>query len=223
MGGKFSRFGEQHSTLNLPFSSTRFSGNPLYVPLDTIKAETTGPKGDLGRGGHVSASVSLGLGISVGHASVGSVEQIPSETEVALFSSVQDLRRSVGLRELERGDCNLISVLDSLVLALHELFEPKPLTTFKGKSFISHVFSVVNSFNPIGPREEQPISSAKVFAWSRGLGCEISPIKTHSAQKQAEVSVKESVILSSTDSDHGALKGIKSLASLNHDLVVHKY
>jgi hypothetical protein len=70
---------------------------------------------------------------------------------VALFSSVQDLRRSVGLRELERGDCSLSSVLDSLVPALHELPEPKPLTTFKGKAVISHVFSEVNSLNPIGP------------------------------------------------------------------------
>jgi hypothetical protein len=96
-------------------------------------AEPPWLEGDLGRGGTLSASLSLGVGNCVGHAYVVCAEQLLSETEVALFSSVQDLRRSVGLREMERGEYSLSSVLDSLVPALHEILEPKPLPTFKGK------------------------------------------------------------------------------------------
>jgi hypothetical protein len=63
-----------------------------------------------------------------------------------------------------------------------------------------------------GSREVQPVLVVKVFSWSHGLGCEISPVKTRSARKKDEFSLKEPVKFSSTEHDHGALRGIKTLA-----------
>jgi len=55
---------------------------------------------------------------------------------------------------------------------------------------------------------------SKGFVWSKGLGCELSPIKTCSACKRAELMVTEQVMLPSSYYELGAFRGIKSLARL---------
>jgi hypothetical protein len=59
---------------------------------------------------------------------------------------------------------------------------PTPIPTYQGRS-------VVRRIGPIGDSssiEWNGEGSGKEFSWSRGLGFEISPIKTRSARKKAE-------------------------------------
>jgi hypothetical protein len=54
--------------------------------------------------------------------------------------------------------------------------------------------------------------TGKDYAWSRGLGYEFSPIKTRSARKKVGTNTTFSAQQLSFNSEHGALRGMKSLA-----------
>jgi hypothetical protein len=60
-----------------------------------------------------------------------------------------------------------------------------------------------------------PISETtkdKSYAWSRGLGLELSPIKTRSARKRAGPTLPTASTSIPSTCDLGALRGLKSLA-----------
>jgi hypothetical protein len=61
--------------------------------------------------------------------------------------------------------------------------------------------------------ESQGLSSSSTTdpAWSRGLGFEVSPLKTRSARRKAGATLKP-LSTTTTTSDLGALRGLKSLA-----------
>jgi hypothetical protein len=155
-----SQGGEQNVLLEPAIFPLGPSVNPIGGPSAATTVEPPWSEGDLGRGGTLTASMSQGVGHCVGQDLSACEDQLLSESEVALFSSVQDLRRSVGLREVERGDCTLSSVLDSLVPTLQEIPKPKPLPTFRGKMALSHVLSTDTlASEVIGSREGQPCFS----------------------------------------------------------------
>jgi hypothetical protein len=56
------------------------------------------------------------------------------------------------------------------------------------------------------------IQQGKSLAWSRGLGMEISPIKTQSARKKVGQTSSATEQHSNSTSDMGALRGMKALA-----------
>jgi len=56
------------------------------------------------------------------------------------------------------------------------------------------------------------VMSGKDLAWSRGLGLELSTIKTRYSSKKSGTSLSFSANQLSTTIDQGVLKGIKSLA-----------
>jgi hypothetical protein len=64
----------------------------------------------------------------------------------------------------------------------------------------------------LGSLEKTGEGSGKDFTWSKGLGFEISPIKTQSARKKAVSLASTSDLHLSNFTDNGALRGMKSLA-----------
>jgi hypothetical protein len=56
------------------------------------------------------------------------------------------------------------------------------------------------------------VCKGKEMAWSRGLGMEVSPIKTRSAHKKLGSTPALGVQQSVSTHDMGALRGVKSLA-----------
>jgi hypothetical protein len=61
-------------------------------------------------------------------------------------------------------------------------------------------------------RSNLELSEENSFAWSQGLGLELSPIKTRSAQKRAGPSPFIASSSNFSTGDLGALRGLKSLA-----------
>jgi hypothetical protein len=55
------------------------------------------------------------------------------------------------------------------------------------------------------------VEAEKEFAWSRGLGIELSPVKTQSARKKASVEKSQDPV-SLTSTEGGALRALKALA-----------
>jgi hypothetical protein len=114
---------------------------------------------------------------------------------------------------MELGESFVGVVLDYLLPSLKELPEPLALLNFLGNTVVSNAFTegpqnIYVSLTRVGPRA----SVGKGFAWSRGLGCEISPIKTQSARKRDEFVSLDSDSVSTSVTDFGALRGIKALA-----------
>jgi hypothetical protein len=56
------------------------------------------------------------------------------------------------------------------------------------------------------------ISKEKEFVWSRGLGIEVSPIKTRSSRKKGIGGISNSEVKESSTVDSGALRALKALA-----------
>jgi hypothetical protein len=54
--------------------------------------------------------------------------------------------------------------------------------------------------------------NGKDFSWSRGLGIEISPLKTISARRKAVACASTPYLQETNKFDQGALRGMKSLA-----------
>jgi hypothetical protein len=113
-----------------------------------------------------------------------------------------------GYRQDNLGDISLGETLDSLVPLLCEVESYVLLTTFQGKTVITLMGSIEPSFhsgNCVG-------GVGHSYAWSRGLGYETLPIKTRSACKKATLTTVTLDHTTTTVSDTGVLRGLKSLA-----------
>jgi hypothetical protein len=112
-----------------------------------------------------------------------------------------------GYTESDLSDSALDDLLADMLPTGHRLKKPLPLTIFFGSS------PTVRKENKGSTSASQgiPSSSNADPTWSRGLGFEVSPLKTHSAHRKAgDTSKPQST--PSTTSDIGALRGLKSLA-----------
>jgi hypothetical protein len=112
-----------------------------------------------------------------------------------------------GYREPEEGDSSLGAVLDHLFPFLRDNSDAIKLPTFIGKPYKA----IWILWRPV-PLSNLHGVKGKEYAWSRGLGVELSPIKTRSSRKKlAQPSpVTDDSVPSSTDS--GALRAMKALA-----------
>jgi len=98
-------------------------------------------------------------------------------------------------------------VNDSLITTFRETTSLVPLQTYWGSEpFVDS--GCVKEKEQCSKEECQ----GKSHAWSRGLGYEISPIKTRSACKKLGHQPTSSDRSFSTNLDLGALRGMKSLA-----------
>jgi hypothetical protein len=75
---------------------------------------------------------------------------------------------------------SLEDVLDSLISSLRDSDKPIPLPTYKGLE-VQQNFPTSETGHLTNGRGEQ---QGKYLSWSRGLGMELSPIKTQSACKK---------------------------------------
>jgi hypothetical protein len=100
----------------------------------------------------------------------------------------------------------LDSVIDTLISTLRETTSPTPLHTFWGSEFHDKLVHE-SGWNQTSVGEGQ----GKALAWLRGLGLEVSPIKTRSARKKQGLQpfVVDQLFVSSLDM--GALRGMKAL------------
>ena len=107
------------------------------------------------------------------------------------------------------GDNSIGEVLETLVPSYREALSPIQLPTFLGRTVYHRPVSEGGS-RQSGPTGE---TSGKEYTWSKGLGLEISPIKTRSARKRKE----ELVHLFAKSHlpiicENKALRGMKDLA-----------
>jgi hypothetical protein len=113
-----------------------------------------------------------------------------------------------GCRESEVDDEALLAVFDSLLPSARDKDPPIPLPVFLGKEVVDETpgGELASSSKP------NPVGKGKEYAWSRGLGIEISPIKTRSSRKKLEGGLVLSEGKDITTSDSGALRALKALA-----------
>jgi hypothetical protein len=183
--------------------------DPTLEPKGSLDFPVTlNTGGDLDGSDFSAVDRASGGGLTEGFGFFPGVE---SEEWVGRESSNEPVEVSPQLpwfRESEIGECSFEVVLDSLVPDLKEIHSPIPILTFHGKVSITREDTSDDSDQRVGIRE----SSGKGFSWSRGLGCEISPIKTRSARKRAETILFSPESGYSSIPDIGVLRGMKSLA-----------
>ena len=97
--------------------------------------------------------------------------------------------------------------MDTLVPLLREVEDPVPLVTFQGNYVIPPPLSTDLSCKP----GEGSGGVWSCYAWSGGLGFETLPIKTRSARKKASLPSITPDVNTTSFSDNGALRGLKSL------------
>jgi hypothetical protein len=102
---------------------------------------------------------------------------------------------------------SLDKMISSLVPSINGNFGSLPIPTYLGKDLVTSSSSKGGSSVTSGVGTDP----GKDPTWSRGLGLELSPIKTRSARKKAG-SVGSSSAIQSVVLDQGALRGMKSLA-----------
>jgi len=102
---------------------------------------------------------------------------------------------------------NLDAVIDALLPSLRDSDNPIPIPIYQGWDLLQILPSFVPECSSSGKGEQKE----KSLAWSRGLGFELSPIKTRSVHKKA---IQSTVVQQNLDSTHdlGALRGMKALA-----------
>jgi hypothetical protein len=105
------------------------------------------------------------------------------------------------------SDPTLEATISSLISPINVLSEPRSIPTYLGRDLIPEISSMEASTSS---KFEKP-DTGKEQTWSRGLGLELSPLKTRSAREKNGSTFSSSVSLS-TDQDQGALRGMKSLA-----------
>jgi hypothetical protein len=124
------------------------------------------------------------------------------------ITTMEDSSTTSGYREPDFSDHTLDSLITSLVPSYREASSPIPIPTFLGKEVINRAETSGASGASTCVGED----SGKDLAWSRGLGFEVSPIKTRSARKKAGTNLTFSAHQLSTNIEQGALRGMKSLA-----------
>jgi len=112
-----------------------------------------------------------------------------------------------GYREPKEDASTLSAVLDLFIPFLHGSEAYVPLPTFLGKKPIDPGVERGQANTSSVPATE----GGKEFSWSRGLGIELSPIKTRSARKKSsfDLKVDPAPIL---PTDGKALRELKALA-----------
>jgi hypothetical protein len=113
-----------------------------------------------------------------------------------------------GYSESTVSDSVLDRMLTDLITPLAKASNPLPLTTFVGNVPLDRQVD-------LGVSEAPKLSGSSIVAdpaWSRGLGFEVSPIKTRSARRKAGACSYTPDNLPVTSSDQRALRGMKSLA-----------
>jgi hypothetical protein len=129
------------------------------------------------------------------------VSSSPSNTTIANSPQPYTLP---GYTEPDQSELRLEALFPT-ALSSHSLpFESLPLPTYQGNSVIH-------------PSPDLPSSSTQIFPtgpdphWSRGIGLELSPLKTCSARKNSQTELKAPED-SAAVTTHGALRGFKALA-----------
>jgi hypothetical protein len=132
---------------------------------------------------------------------------VSSSVASLVLSTLEKNSPSLPPSTLPVSEPSLDSVIDTLIPSLRETTSPIPLQTFWGtKVFVNSGCDIRREPNSEG--EDQ----GRKLAWSRGLGSEVSPIKTRSARKKQELCLSTIEQPSTTTLDLGALRGMKSLA-----------
>jgi hypothetical protein len=129
---------------------------------------------------------------------------VASHSPTLLDGSASPLE--AGEREPEETESTIHSIPDSLIPCKKISDQAIILPTYIGRSCIDRGESsgITNSKN-------KQTSQGREYTWSRGLGAEISPIKTRSARKnliQSTVKISEST---PSSSDTGPLRAVKAL------------
>jgi hypothetical protein len=107
------------------------------------------------------------------------------------------------------GDSAIGEVLETLVPSYKEVLSPVHLPIFQGRSAYHNTGSAGDS----DLSESKGLKLGKDYTWSKGLGAEISPIKTRSARKRKEkLDLPPEVSVLPVIAENGALRGMKSLA-----------
>lgn len=111
-----------------------------------------------------------------------------------------------GYGELELDEPTLSDVLDSLIPFVRGNKNITKLPVYKGKSMV-------------GSRQDSEVNSSRVnsgegkeFAWTRGVGIELSPLKTRSSQKKLASHIQDKIDFSSSPIDGGPLRAVKAQA-----------
>jgi hypothetical protein len=120
---------------------------------------------------------------------------------------VVESRVEPGYRESEENAHSLNLVLESMIPFLKDNDDAIKLPTFVGRNCIDLAES-----SEAASSKTKLERQGREFAWSRGIGTEISPIKTRSCRKlltQNSVKITETT---PSSSDTGPLRALKALA-----------
>jgi hypothetical protein len=102
----------------------------------------------------------------------------------------------------------LDTLIDTLIPTYREALSPIPIPTFQGRS----VYHKLEPGGVSGRLDKSGLVLGKDYTWSKGLGFEISPIKTQSACKKANNTPSLPMVHQTNLSEFGVLRGMKSLA-----------
>jgi hypothetical protein len=98
-------------------------------------------------------------------------------------------------------------MITDLIPSINRDSNPLPIPTFLGSTPVDRSSALGTSKDSQG-KGPHIVSDP---AWSRGLGFEVSPIKTRSARRKAGSTNTTSNSLPNTSTDLGALRGMKAL------------
>jgi hypothetical protein len=112
-----------------------------------------------------------------------------------------------GYKESDEGDSMLFVVLDSLIPFICDKESTVKLPVFQGKSS----YRSETESGEAGCSNSTDVKAGKEYAWSRGLGIELSLIKTRSARKKSTLVSTDSIFPQPTTKGR-ALRVMKALA-----------
>jgi hypothetical protein len=114
----------------------------------------------------------------------------------------------LGYGEPDTSDHSLNRIISASVPSFSKNTSPIMLLTYLGKEVVARTSTMGQHSDPSGDGS----ATGKESVWSGGLGFELSPIKTRSAHKRAGKIDLLSAKQITTNLEHGALRGMKSLA-----------
>jgi hypothetical protein len=123
-----------------------------------------------------------------------------------------------GFREAEEGDSSLLEVLDSLIPFIKDKSSSIKLPTFMGKAIHNASGDLEASTSKVKSGKE-----GKEYAWSRGLGIELSPLKTRSTRKKQALFFHKLKLRSLPPPIVGLLEHVKPSRGLNNVINVPQY
>jgi hypothetical protein len=134
--------------------------------------------------------------------------QLHSETDPFTAAEVsQEPISLVGYTEPSHSETQLDNLLRDSSLEPSLPFESLPLHTYHGNLKVLGSGSFSDRPSSSGPKTSIEMEPT----WSRGVGLELSPLKTHSARKKT-MTGSTSAVSSIPVQSQGALRGIKALA-----------